>query len=193
MAIKLIVGLQNPGTSYAETRHNAGGWFVKRLAAHSRATFKEEKKWQAELASLSQSSGTCWLLLPTTYMNHSGLSVRAVAHFYNIEPEEILVVHDELDLPAGRIKLKTGGGHGGHNGLRDVIAQLGSNAFHRLRVGIGHPGHKDLVLNFVLGKPLAIERELIGEAISRIADVIPTLLNGDFSKAMNQINTSFEE
>ncbi|AHE66535.1 peptidyl-tRNA hydrolase [Legionella oakridgensis ATCC 33761 = DSM 21215] len=121
-------------------------------------------------------------------MNHSGLSVRAVSQFYRIHASEILVAHDELDLAVGRIKLKTGGGHGGHNGLKDIIQQLGSSDFHRLRVGIGHPGHKELVLNYVLGKPPQAERQLIAEAIERSLDVIPAIIEGDLAKAMNALN-----
>ncbi|WP_133131037.1 aminoacyl-tRNA hydrolase [Legionella yabuuchiae] len=188
MAIKLIVGLQNPGASYAQTRHNAGGWFAEQLASDYNLTFKLEKKLHSQLAQLELNNNTCKILLPLTFMNHSGLPIRAVAQFYRIKPEEILVAHDELDLPAGRLKLKTGGGHGGHNGLRDTIQQLGSNHFHRLRVGIGHPGHKELVLNYVLGKPSSNEREAIFKAIERAIDEIPTLLTGNIAKAMNHLN-----
>ncbi|GGI85212.1 aminoacyl-tRNA hydrolase [Legionella impletisoli] len=188
MTIKLIVGLRNPGASYAQTRHNAGGWFAEQLANRYNLTFKPEKKLHCELAHLEIDDKTCKIILPLTFMNHSGMPIRAVAQFYRIKPEEILVAHDELDLPAGRIKLKTGGGHGGHNGLRDSIQQLGMNHFHRLRIGIGHPGHKELVLNYVLGKPSAPEREAIFNAIDRAVDEIPTILSGNLAKAMNQIN-----
>ena len=159
MSIKLIVGLRNPGSAYADTRHNAGGWFVEALAQHYNAVFKLEKKMHGELTHLEINNESCKALLPLTFMNRSGLSVHAICQFYRIEAHEILIAHDELDLPAGRIKLKTGGGHGGHNGLRDIINQLGSTDFHRLRVGIGHPGHKELVLNYVLGKPSQHERQ----------------------------------
>ena len=131
----------------------------------------------------------CKLLLPLTFMNHSGFPVRAVCQFYRIEPNELLVVHDELDLPAGRIKLKTGGGHGGHNGLRDIISQIGSSDFHRLRIGIAHPGHRDLVVDYVLGKPSQSDRELIFEAIDRGVAAISTVLTGTLAAAMNLINS----
>lgn len=189
MAIKLIIGLQNPGQAYEHTRHNAGGWFVQALAKHERATFKTEKKLHAELAEWSHNGNTCKLALPTTFMNHSGLPARAISQFYKITPEEILVVHDELDLPAGTARLKQGGGHGGHNGLRDISAQLGSTNFLRLRLGIGHPGHKDLVHSYVLGKPSAHDRQLTYDAIERGLAVMPLVLAGDTARAMNQFNT----
>lgn len=188
MAIKLIVGLRNPGAAYAHTRHNAGGWFVENLATYYKATFKTDKKLHGELSSLEINDITCKVMLPLVFMNHSGLALNAVSQFYRFEPEEILVVHDELDLPPGRIKLKTGGGHGGHNGLRDTINQLGSTAFHRLRVGIGHPGHRELVLDYVLGKPSQHDRQLIDEAIERGIDVIPTVLSSRIEIAMSQLN-----
>lgn len=188
MPIKLIVGLQNPGACYQHTRHNAGGWFVDALAKQGGFVFKSDKKMQGELTDCRVSNATCKLLLPLTFMNHSGAPVRAFCQFYRIEPNEILVAHDELDLDAGRIKLKTGGGHGGHNGLRDIISQLGHADFHRLRIGVGHPGHKELVLDYVLGKPSQHERVLIADAISRGVAVIPTLLNGNVANAMNILN-----
>ncbi len=129
------------------------------------------------------------MVLPSVFMNQNGLSVRAVCQFYRITPDEILVAHDELDLPLGRVKLKTGGGHGGHNGLRDLINQLGSADFHRLRVGIGHPGHKDLVLNYVLGKPSQSDRQLITDALERSIAVVPTVVNGSMIVAMSQLNS----
>ncbi len=188
MSIKLIVGLRNPGSAYAHTRHNAGGWFVDSLARHYNAVFKVDKKLHGELTRLDVNGESCNALLPLVFMNHSGLSVHAVCQFYRIEPNEIVVAHDDLDLPVGRIKLKTGGGHGGHNGLRDIINQLGSTGFHRLRVGIGHPGHKDLVLNYVLGKPSQHDRQLIVDAIDRGVDVMPTVLAGGVVVAMSQLN-----
>lgn len=188
MAIKLIIGLRNPGSAYEHTRHNAGGWLTGNLAQRHGALFKLEKKMQAELAEVVLNSQTSKLVLPLTFMNHSGQPTRLISQFYRIAPEEILVVHDELDLPAGRIKLKTGGGHGGHNGLRDIITQLGSPHFHRLRVGIGHPGHKDLVHQYVLSKPSAQDRQHIYDAIERGIAVMPLLLSGEFARAMNQLN-----
>lgn len=188
MPIKLIVGLRNPGAAYQHTRHNAGEWFVEALVKHDSVSFKSDKKMQCEFADLNIKNMACKAILPLTFMNHSGFPVRAVCQFYRIEPDELLVVHDELDLPAGRIKLKTGGGHGGHNGLRDIISQIGSSDFHRLRVGIGHPGHKELVLDYVLGKPSQPDRESIFSAIDRCVVATPTVLTGNMAAAMNLIN-----
>lgn len=188
MAIKLIVGLRNPGSAYEQTRHNAGGWFVETLAHHHNANFKIEKKMHAELASFEIDNQACKAILPMTFMNLSGLPTREVSQFYRILPAEILVIHDDMDLPAGRIKLKTDGGNGGHNGLRDITTQIGSSAFHRMRVGIGHPGQRELVLNYVLGKPSQADRQAILEAIDRGIDTIPTILSGNIAKAMNQLN-----
>ncbi|ASQ46916.1 aminoacyl-tRNA hydrolase [Legionella clemsonensis] len=188
MAIKLIIGLRNPGSAYEHTRHNAGGWFVEALTRHYSASFKLEKKLHCELANFEIKGSPCKTILPLTFMNHSGLPVREVCQFYRIESHEILVAHDELDLPAGRIKIKTGGGHGGHNGLRDIITHLGDTNFHRLRIGIGHPGHKDRVLNYVLGKPSQEDRQLIFDAIERGIAVMPTVLTAPIAAAMNIIN-----
>lgn len=187
MLIKLIVGLRNPGSEYKNTRHNAGAWLVEQFATESRTSFKKEKKLHAELASFPDNS--CKLALPTTFMNQSGLPVREITQFYRIKPEEIVVVHDELDLPCGRIKLKKGGGHGGHNGLRDIITSLGSNDFYRLRIGIGHPGHKDLVHNYVLGQPQQKDRQFILSSISRTFESLPLLFEGKITIATNQINS----
>lgn len=188
MTIKLIIGLQNPGSTYEHTRHNAGAWFIQRLAQRHSIFLKLEKKMQAELAELKLESTACMLVLPTTFMNHSGTPVRAIMQFYRFEPEEILVIHDDLDLVPGRAKLKKGGSHGGHNGLRDIIAHLGSSDFFRLRLGIGHPGHKELVHQYVLSKPSAHDRQLIHEVIDRSLSAIPLVLSGDIARAMNQIN-----
>ena len=188
MSIKLIVGLRNPGAAYEHTRHNAGGWFVAALAQHYNVLFKVDKKVHGEFTLIDIQGTSCKALLPLVFMNHSGLSVQAVCQFYRIEPNEILVAHDELDLPVGRVKLKTGGGHGGHNGLRDIISQLGSTDFHRLRVGIGHPGHKDLVLDYVLGKPSQHDRQLILDAIDRGVDVMPSVFASGIAIAMSQLN-----
>lgn len=191
MPIKLIVGLRNPGTSYEQTRHNAGAWFTQSVLEHYSLKLSCNRKLQAELVELELplTQQTCFIASPTTFMNQSGTSVRAIAHFFRIKPDEILVVHDELDLMPGRIKLKTGGGHGGHNGLRDIITQLGENTFHRLRIGIGHPGEKSLVLNYVLGKPTANDRTVISDAIHRAVEAIPTMLTCDLTIAMNELNS----
>jgi PTH1 family peptidyl-tRNA hydrolase len=189
MAIKLIIGLRNPGSAYEHTRHNAGGWFTHALAQRSNCPFKLDKKMQVELTDWEVDGYLCKLALPLTFMNHSGQPTRAVTQFFKIQPEELLVVHDELDLPVGRIKLKTGGGHGGHNGLRDITAHLGSSEFHRLRIGIGHPGHRDLVHQYVLNKPSIHDRQQIYDAIERGIAVMHWAVTGDMAKAMNQLNT----
>lgn len=188
MSIKLIVGLRNPGNAYQHTRHNAGGWFLEALTSAHHASFKVEKKWHAELANVVIASTPIFCMLPLTFMNQSGIATRAISQFYQIAPEQILVVHDELDLPVGRMKLKTGGGHGGHNGLRDIIQQLGSTNFHRLRIGIGHPGQKELVHDYVLGKPSQSDLHLIIKAIDQAMAVMPTLIEGNMASAMNIIN-----
>lgn len=188
MSIKLIVGLGNPGAAYEQTRHNAGAWFLNALADQSHLSFKLNKKMQGEVAELDVHHGRCYVLLPLTFMNHSGQSVRAICDFYRIQPHDIVVAHDELDLLPGRVKLKTGGGHGGHNGLRDIITHLGTTNFHRIRLGIGHPGHKDMVLDYVLGKPSQDDRKQIDQAIERAVDVVPLLLKGNLALAMNQLN-----
>ena len=187
--IKLIVGLRNPGAAYEHTRHNAGGWFLDAFAKADALTFKSDKKWPGELATFTHDGVSCMALLPLTFMNHSGQAVRAVSQFYRIEPHEILVAHDELDLPVGSIKLKSGGGHGGHNGLRDIITHLGTTAFQRLRIGIGHPGDKTLVLDYVLGKPRASDKILIDDAMARGIKVLPDMLAGRMDIAMNRLNS----
>jgi PTH1 family peptidyl-tRNA hydrolase len=188
MSIKLVVGLRNPGEAYQQTRHNAGGWLVSLLATQQGVAFQTNKKFQCETAALTDDGWVGHALLPLTFMNVSGLPVRAFSQFYRILPHEILVVHDDLDLPPGRVKLKTGGGHGGHNGLRDLIAQLGTADFHRLRIGIGHPGDKSLVLNYVLGKPSLMDRNAIFVAIDHALEVMPMLLSGHMAEAMTRLN-----
>ncbi len=180
MTIELIVGLGNPGPSYEKTRHNAGAWFVEALADSQHTTLKLEKKFQAHIARVQNT----YIAIPTTYMNLSGQSVKAIQNFYKIPTDNILIAHDELDLNPGVIKLKTGGGHGGHNGLRDIINQLGTKDFHRLRIGIGHPGHKDDVSNFVLAKPSNIDKIAIINALDKASDIVPDLFSGDIQKAM---------
>ena len=151
--IRLVVGLGNPGKDYSSTRHNAGFWWVENLASIRHAQLKPENKFYGLAGRTTQGGNELWLLEPQTYMNASGRAVAALARFYKITPEEILVVHDELDLPPGEVKLKKGGGHGGHNGLRDIISQLGTTDFWRLRLGIGHPGDKAAVVDYVLNAP----------------------------------------
>lgn len=192
MTIKLVVGLQNPGAAYARTRHNAGEWFARELAEHVGAAFKLNKNFHGEVASATLDGHTFYILLPHTWMNESGRAVRALCQFYRILPEAMLVAHDELDLPVGTARLKTGGGHGGHNGLRDLIAHAGGANFHRLRLGIGHPGHKALVHDYVLGKPSAADKQAIDEAIRRTVDVFPKIVTSDFEKAKNILHTKEE-
>lgn len=187
MSIKLLVGLSNPGDTYQRTRHNAGAWLVEALADQERLNFSLEKKFQANIATLKGPEGSCLVVLPTTFMNHSGIPVRAMSQFYRLSPEHILVVHDDLDLAPGRIKLKTGGGHGGHNGLRDIIAQLGSADFHRLRIGIGHPGHKSLVHDYVLGTPSTTDRQTILAGITSILPYMSAVLAGQFDQVINRL------
>ena len=185
--IQLIAGLGNPGNEYEKTRHNAGFWFIDQLVSQYNLILKNESKFLGEVAKFNSPSGNIWLLKPTTFMNRSGQSIARLAQFYKIQPEQILIVHDDLDLPPGSVKLKQGGGHGGHNGLRDSIAQLGKN-FYRLRLGIGHPGNKEQVVGFVLGKTPQSEKKLIESAVDKSIDSIELILQGDMQKAMNQLH-----
>ena len=189
MTIKLIVGLRNPGAAYALTRHNVGAWWIEDLAQTKQLQFKSDKKLGGEWARFDADHVHSLLMLPLAFMNLNGASVRAMSQFYDILPHEILIVHDELDLVVGDVRLKTGGGHGGHNGLRDVIAQLHSNDFHRLRIGIGHPGHRDLVTDYVLSKPSVADKEKIYTAIARSLIELPLILAGNFAVAMNHLHT----
>lgn len=190
-ALKLIVGLGNPGQQYHQTRHNAGADFVSELANQQGCALKEEKKFFGLTAKIILENRECRLLIPTTYMNRSGQSVAAIARFYNIEPGEILVAHDELDLAPGTARLKLGGGHGGHNGLRDIIKSLGNcRDFARLRLGIGHPGHASEVVNYVLKKAPQTEFNLIEDSIRNSLRIVPELLNGQWNQAMKTLHTS---
>ena len=188
MSIQLIVGLGNPGPKYEATRHNVGFWFVDRLARSKGASFRNEKKFHGEVCSLTLNGNSVWLLKPQTYMNHSGQAVRAITQFYKIPVESILVVHDELDIPPGTLRVKQGGGHGGHNGLRDIIAHLGSKEFVRLRVGIGHPGNSRDVTNYVLGRAGADEHSDIERALQDAMHYLPSILDGDMQNAMNHLH-----
>ncbi|QIM67808.1 aminoacyl-tRNA hydrolase [Mannheimia granulomatis] len=185
----MIVGLANPGAKYEETRHNAGEWLINEIARMYNVSLKDEAKYFGKVAKINTPQGEVRLLVPTTFMNLSGKAVGALANFFRIKPEEILVAHDELDLPPGSVKLKQGGGHGGHNGLKDIIAALGNNKeFYRVRIGIGHPGHKDLVANYVLGKPAPAEKELINAVVDESSRCIDILLKEGVTKAMNRLN-----
>lgn len=188
LPLKLIVGLGNPGREYTRTRHNAGWWFVERLAARSHGSWRQDAKQHTELARIAIADTELWLLKPTAFMNRSGAPVAAVANFYRIAPAEILVVHDDIDLPPGVARLKQGGGHGGHNGLRDVIAHIGAE-FWRLRLGVGHPGSKDLVLDAVLDRPTPAEQQAIDEALSRALEIVPELLRAGAQKAMLSLHS----
>lgn len=186
--LKLIVGLGNPGQQYAQTRHNAGFWFVARLAEDFGITLAAEKKFHGVTGRGQIYGQDVRLLLPTTFMNKSGQSVVPMVNFYGIDNAEILIAHDELDIPAGSIKLKTAGGHGGHNGLRDITPHLGSD-FHRLRIGIGHPGHKSKVSAHVLSKPSVDEQIAIEAALDAAVDAAQLLVSGDIEKARQHINS----
>ena len=185
--ISLIVGLGNPGTEYAQTRHNAGFWFVQRLAEQYGIQLKADPKYKGISGRGNIEGQDVRLLLPTTFMNLVGQSVVPFAKFYQIAPEAILIAHDELDMNPGVIRLKTGGGHGGHNGLKDIVPHIGSN-FHRLRIGIGHPGSKERVSGHVLSKAPSSEQNLMDDAIAHALSRIQLLVNDDIQQAMNQIN-----
>jgi PTH1 family peptidyl-tRNA hydrolase len=188
--IKLFVGLGNPGAEYEDTRHNAGFWWVDALARDLNVNLVPDKSYFAKVARTQIKGQTVWLLEPQTFMNLSGKSVGALAKFFKIAPQEILVAHDELDVVPGEAKLKFGGSHAGHNGLRDIHAQLGTGDYWRLRLGIGHPGVKAEVINWVLKKPMAEQRDLIQESIARSVKAADMLMQGDMEKAMVQIHTS---
>ena len=189
-AVQLIVGLGNPGPEYDQTRHNAGALFVERVAASQRVNLSVDRKYFGLVGKFNHQGREVRLLIPTTYMNRSGQSVAALANFFKIKPEEILVAHDELDMLPGVAKLKQGGGHGGHNGLRDIIAQLGNqNNFHRLRLGIGHPGHASLVSGYVLGRAPRSEQDLLDQSIDFALDVLPEILAGDWTVAMRKLHS----
>ncbi|MFT6067338.1 MAG: PTH1 family peptidyl-tRNA hydrolase [Methylophilaceae bacterium] len=185
-AIKLFVGLGNPGDKYMATRHNAGFWWVDLIAAQIGSSLSIDAKMFGTVAKCNENT---WLLKPTTFMNGSGKSVAALANYYKIKPEEILVVHDELDLPAGQSKLKFGGSHGGHNGLRDIHSALGTPNYWRLRIGISHPGNKNEVVNYVLKAPSKGEQKAIDDSVDGSSKVFDYLLAGDFDHAMLKLHT----
>ncbi|UKA06918.1 aminoacyl-tRNA hydrolase [Photobacterium damselae subsp. damselae] len=188
--IRLLVGLANPGQEYAKTRHNAGAWVVEELARVHNVTLREDAKYFGLTGRITTNGQDLRLLIPTTFMNLSGKSVAALAKFFQIQPEEILVAHDELDLPPGVAKFKKSGGHGGHNGLRDIISKMGNNKdFYRLRIGIGHPGDKNKVAGFVLGKAPAKEQELIDAAVDEAVRCMDILLKDGLSKAQNRLHS----
>ena len=187
-SIKLLVGLGNPGDKYEATRHNAGFWWIDQVAASTKSKLALDSKLFGVVGKLN-SSNDVWLLKPTTFMNASGKAVAALANYYKITPAQILVIHDELDLPPETAKLKKGGGHGGHNGLKDIAAALGTPDFWRLRLGIGHPGDRNEVINFVLKAPLKDELSAINRCIDDSVNILPQLLSGDFENAMLKLHT----
>ncbi len=187
--VQLIAGLGNPGSEYTETRHNVGFWFVDRIARDAGAVFRNESRFLGEVCTVGVGSEAVRLLKPSTFMNHSGQSVGALARFFRVPVEAILLVHDDLDLSPGTVRLKRGGGHGGHNGLRDSIAHLGSKEFARLRIGIGHPGNQAAVTSYVLGRPGQPDRELLEIAIAEAVDEWPGIVRGDFQTVMGRLHS----
>jgi PTH1 family peptidyl-tRNA hydrolase len=188
LPLRVVVGLGNPGPEHLNTRHNAGFWFVDLLAKRHGGEFRDYRKFSGETARIAIDERELILLKPTTYMNRSGLSIRQVSDFYKIAPDDILVVHDELDLPVGSLRLKHGGGHGGHNGLRDAIAHVGES-FWRLRLGIGHPGNKAEVIDYVLTRAPRAEEDMIYEAVDTAADCMPLLLEQGAERAMTKLHS----
>ena len=189
-SIKLIVGLGNPGGDYRGTRHNAGADFIDALARQSGATLSPDSKFFGLAGRVTLAGHDVRLLIPTTFMNRSGQAVAAMAKFYKIATDELLIAHDELDIPPGTARFKQGGGHGGHNGLRDIVPALGNEKnFHRLRVGIGHPGHASKVSGYVLGRPSQVDRDRIDASIDEAVAALPLLLDGDATKAMTQLHS----
>lgn len=187
--VELIIGLGNPGGEYESARHNAGFWFVDALAKANNATFKAENKFHGQVTRLTLQGQEFRLLKPTTFINNSGQAVAALSRFYKIAPANILIVHDDLDLPAGTARLKQEGGHGGHNGLRDIMSHLGENKFLRLRIGINHPGNGHNVIDYVLKRPPKADRVLIESAMDAAMDVLPQIITGELQKAMHQLHT----
>jgi len=186
--MRLVVGLGNPGREYEATRHNAGFWWVENLADAQRVRLQPEPKFFGRVGRLASGPYDAWLLLPETFVNASGRAVQALATFYKIEPDEILIVHDELDLEPGTARLKQGGGVAGHNGLKDIAARLGPD-FWRLRIGVGHPGERAEVINYVLHPPRQEETGLISGAIERSLEVWPLIQAGEMEKAMHRLHT----
>lgn len=187
MSISLIVGLGNPGTEYAQTRHNAGFWYIERLAQRYGISLKSESRFHGWTGRGQIEGHDVRLLLPSTFMNRSGQAVVPMAKFFQVTADQLLIAHDELDLASGFIRLKSGGGHGGHNGLRDIVPHLGAE-FHRLRIGIGHPGHRDKVTGHVLGKAPTAEQALLDQALDEALRLTDLIVAGNISQAMNQIN-----
>lgn len=188
LPLRIIVGLGNPGPEHQVTRHNVGFWFVDLLARAYGGEFRDYRKYSGETARVTIEGQELILLKPTTYMNRSGMSVRQISDFFKIVPDDILVAHDELDLPVGSVRLKHGGGHGGHNGLRDTIAHIGEN-FWRLRLGIGHPGNKAEVIDYVLTRAPRVEEDVILDAVNMAADSVPLILEQGAERAMTKLHS----
>lgn len=187
--IKLIVGLANPGAKYEGTRHNAGEWLINELARMYNVSLKDDAKYFGKVGKIATAQGDVWLLVPTTFMNLSGKAVGALANFFRIKPDEIIVAHDELDLPCGVAKIKQGGGHGGHNGLKDIISALGNNNnFYRIRIGIDHPGDKTMVANYVLGKAPQADQEKMNAAVDEASRSLEIWFKEGVAKATNRLN-----
>lgn len=186
--LKLIVGLGNPGPEYSMTRHNAGFWFVDALANNFSLNFSPDKKFQAEVCRYQSGSTDCWLCKPQTYMNDSGAAVQALMNYYKLSIDQVMVVHDEIDLMPGTTRLKKGGGHGGHNGLRDIIQRTGSSEFLRLRIGVGHPGSKDKVVPYVLGRASADEENQIIDSFSLALEKSEQFFQDNLNKLMTELN-----
>lgn len=187
--VTAIIGLGNPGADYDATRHNAGFWLVEALARSAHSELRPEKKFLGLYAKVRLGEHELHLLNPSTFMNRSGAAVAALTQFFKLTPENLLVAHDELDLPPGQARYKTGGGHGGHNGLRDIISALGEKGFNRLRIGIGHPGDSRQVTNYVLGRPGKAELEAIGAALNECLATLPLAVSGDWARAMSRLHS----
>jgi len=187
--IRLIAGLGNPGEQYIRTRHNAGVWFVDKIAHHEQVVLRHENKFKGFYGNFLHSNERVHLLVPGTFMNHSGQAVRSVSDFYHIQPENILIAHDDLDISVGDIRLKFAGGHGGHNGIKDIVSHLHTSDFYRLRVGIAHPGERHKVLDYVLSPPSREDKNQIDQSIDQAINVLDYLLNGENEKAIQMLHT----
>ena len=188
-AIRLVAGLGNPGLQYQGTRHNAGYQFVELLAQRHGATFRNDPRFHGEVCLIHAHGHECWLLKPTTFMNRSGQSVSSLARYYKISLQQLLVAHDELDLPAGTARLKAGGGHAGHNGLRDIVSAMDGGDFWRLRLGIGRPTDSRQVVDYVLSRPSRDDAQAIDRAVEAAADLLSEMLSGDFQRAMHRLHS----
>lgn len=188
-AVTLIVGLGNPGPRYSGTRHNAGFWFADEIARRFGGSFSLQRKFHGDVGRVRVGDFECHLLKPMTYMNHSGLAIGQFTHYYRLAPRSILIAHDEIDLPPGTTRLKQGGGHGGHNGLRDTVNALGTRDFNRLRIGVGHPGHRDDVVGYVLSPPRREEQEAIDASIASACEVLQLLVEGEWGRAFQRLHS----